>query len=232
MVDFKDYMKQREGSKLHTRYYVEVDGKKRRVPGVTTVLDNIGWNKRTLMAWQRKKMDAGEDPDAHRDTAALLGTLAHKMIEYWYRGEEPDLSAYPTDLIPLAEGAFRNFVDIALAMKFAGTEMETVVVSNEHRYGGSIDLLGYRNETARILADFKTTENVYPEHKIQLAAYKRAYEETHDDKIDEAWLFCIGKERGTCAAHQLTEDDLQYGDEAFLAARTLHELHNRMNRKG
>ena len=61
-------------TKAHTAYKLK-DGT--RVKGVTTILNNLGWNKNVLVAWARRTALAGDDPDAVLKEAGAIGTLAH-----------------------------------------------------------------------------------------------------------------------------------------------------------
>jgi len=40
------------------------------VKGVTTILENLGWNKQVLIAWSRKTALAGIDPTKVKEEAA------------------------------------------------------------------------------------------------------------------------------------------------------------------
>ncbi len=50
---------------------------------------------------------------------------------------------------------------------------EMVVFSEEFGYAGTIDIL-YQDKEGMHLADFKTGKEVYPEHMMQISAYKHA----------------------------------------------------------
>ena len=57
---------------------------------------------------------------------------------------------------------------------------ECQVVSEIHRYGGTLDLVATIDGVPSLL-DFKTGRGVYPEHRIQLAAYGQAWNEAHPE---------------------------------------------------
>jgi hypothetical protein len=48
--------------------------------------------------------------------------------------------------------------------------LETPLISELYRYGGTSDFLGYVNGRLTLL-DFKTGKAIYPDHFIQLAGY-------------------------------------------------------------
>ena len=70
-------------TKQHTVYKTS-DGE--RLPGVTTVINELGWNKNMLIAWSRREALAGNDPNKIKDEAAKPGTLTHSFIEGHIKG--------------------------------------------------------------------------------------------------------------------------------------------------
>jgi len=57
--------------------YKNAQGK--RIPGVTTVISNLGWSKGGLMHWAWEQGINGIDYKETRDKAADTGTIAHAM---------------------------------------------------------------------------------------------------------------------------------------------------------
>jgi hypothetical protein len=196
-------------TKAHTRYRNE-EGK--IVPSVTTIIgSNLGWNKGPLIAWARREALAGNDPEKQKDEAADIGTLAHALIEEYITDKAPHLEIVPVDRdlysphnLEQAENAFDAFkvweekynVDITDER----TRSEERLVSEWFQYGGTLDLIAPIDGVLSLI-DFKSTNAVYPEHRIQLAAYQWLYEE-HYGISPPTHLLQIGKEEPTFHHYQ------------------------------
>lgn len=202
--------------------YRLADGTK--VPGVTTVLSGIGWNKNQLLWWAWSEGQAGRD---FRDTsgkAADIGTCAHLMVECDVLGTDADLSSFTTDTVEKARPAFAAWRQWALGANCTIVATEASLVSEQYRYGGTLDAIASIGGQLQVL-DFKTSKAVYPDHLIQLAAYQRLWNETHpaEQLAPGAMLLRIGKD-GAFASHGFTQAQLDRGWEAFLHARGLYDL--------
>ena len=165
-----------------------------KVPGVTTVLQGLGWNKGALMYWAWDQGRNGKDFRETKDDAADLGTLVHTLIEAEMRGT-------PTPTIPLemkekAENGLLGFYEWRDAFKLESTGSEVALVSEQYKYGGTIDYPCLLNGR-RVILDLKTSKDVYADHRIQLAAYGALWNETHpDDPATGYHLLRVGKEDG------------------------------------
>jgi hypothetical protein len=70
--------------------------------------------------------------------------------------------------------------------------VEFTVASLRHKYAGTLDLVCNLNGK-RVLIDFKTNKGgIYFSNKLQVMAYKEAFEETTDEHIDECWVLRLG----------------------------------------
>lgn len=215
-------------TKVHTRYK-NTEGKV--VPSVTTIIDNIGWNKHILMAWVKRTTLEGEDPDKVRDKAADIGTIAHAMIEEHITSEAPHLETIyaerdeysSADLIK-AEIAFEAYLIWEKSMDIDLTDervrSEVRMVSEWYQYGGTADFLAPLGDVF-CLIDFKSSNGVYREHVIQLAAYEWMVEENMGLAVP-AHLLQVGKDEPDFHHYQFT--DLSNAFNAFKAARQLHDL--------
>ena len=167
-------------TQAHQRYRSRIDmqknGKGKIFPGVTTILDTeLGWNKRTLINWARREAMADRDPDLVLQDAGDIGTLTHNMIEAHIRGEDADTSHFSAEQIKQAENGYLAFLEWEPDdIEYLYIEQE--VISETLRYGGTLDIIA---QTEGVVAqiDLKTSKYIYDEQKVQLAAYKYAYEE-------------------------------------------------------
>lgn len=231
-------------TKAHQRYFVE--GK--RVPGVTTILNNLGWNKNALIAWARREGMEGRDPNKVRDQAADRGTLAHALIEEYLAKQlgiedrEVDRTEWAQADLEVAENAFLAFLEWESGVKLEPIGLEYQLAHGSLRYGGTIDLLAWLNGSLAVV-DFKTTNGVYREHRIQVAAYaeivvynlspvgdlKELWQEVQDLGIEEdpeVHLLQLSKDDGTFSHHKYDNLDDEWS--VFLNCLQLHELQKKL----
>ncbi|MBN2287096.1 MAG: hypothetical protein JXI43_11660 [Tissierellales bacterium] len=208
-------------TRAHQRYRLQ-DGT--IVPGVTTIINqSLGWSKDALIAWARREALAGNDPMKIRDQAADIGTLTHHLIECHIKGTEPDTTEYAPADVDKAETGFLAFLEWEDHFRVEHVRSEIQLVSERHRFGGTIDDIA-RNNGSLWLLDIKTSKGIYPEHKIQVAAYKRVYEEVSKERIDEVHILQIDKEEGAFHHHRLSEKDVELGWAVFLHCLGLYNL--------
>ena len=199
----------------------------KRVPGVTTIISgNLGWNKQQLMHWANAQ---GLDGKSHREVAekaADIGTVAHKMVELEITGQKFDWPQLGMDMgldsdgIKKAQLAFSAFVEWRELVNFELLHAEHLLVSEELQVGGQIDIAAVQNKTA--IVDIKTSNDVYADHKIQIAAYGALWNEHYpDNPIEAYYILKLGKD-GSFAYYYWPE--LANGLEAFKLLRRLHGL--------
>ena len=163
--------------KAHQRYRLK-DGS--IVPGVTTITGILGFNKQTLINWARNEALAGRDPNKIKDETAMIGTLAHYLIECGLSGKPPSTKDYTPDQVERAEHALHSFNQWISQHELAPMLIEGQLVSEEHQYGGTIDCWAHLDDVPTLL-DFKTSSGVWLEHKIQVAAYWKLLQENGYD---------------------------------------------------
>jgi hypothetical protein len=144
------------------------------VPGVTTVLQIL--NKPALIQWAWDLGRQGLDWREVRDSAGDVGTLAHYLIMCTLKGETPDTSEYSQADIQKANNCLAKFKNWLKEHPVSPIMIETPLVSEEYKYGGTLDLFAEYNDEF-ILVDFKTGKALYDEYFYQLTAYRRLLEE-------------------------------------------------------
>jgi hypothetical protein len=155
----------------------EIDGEK--VPGVTTVLSRFK-ESGALMYWAWKQGTEGKDFRETKQAAADAGTLAHDMVEHDIYGQAFDLSGYADETIKKATGAFNAYKEWKQQTNLQVVEAETPLVSKVYRFGGTPDAMAVRGELS--LLDWKTSNGIYADYLLQLAAYQILWEENHPDR--------------------------------------------------
>jgi len=137
------------------------------VPGATTITGQI--NKPALVGWAAKKTREGKDYRAIAEEAKQIGILAHEMVRCELMGGEPDLADYSDNQIDKARNAMLKFLAYQDEYSLEPVLIETPLVSEKYRYGGTPDYYGKRMGVDTYL-DWKTG-GVYPESYYQATAY-------------------------------------------------------------
>lgn len=200
-------------------YYTK-DGLKR--PSVTTILSRFK-ESGGLINWaytqgrQHGRMEAlGQEAPANLydevGKAASIGTLVHAMAEDFVNGRDPMKrfeysDAYMSEddrkKAMLAYQAFRNWMD---QTRITIESTEVAMVSEKMQCGGTLDWVGRMPDGALVIGDIKTSNSVYADHIVQVAAYRLMWNECFPDKplIDAAHICQFNKEFGDFAHHFYT----------------------------
>ncbi|KKL46413.1 hypothetical protein LCGC14_2345790, partial [marine sediment metagenome] len=108
-----------------------------------------------------------------KEDAADIGTETHGIIESILDGGKPDVPDVLTQVIESFK-AFWSQANLEII------DAEVMVYSAEHRYAGTIDFVASNKTTGqRWILDWKTSNGLYKETTLQLAAYGHAYDEMH-----------------------------------------------------
>jgi hypothetical protein len=210
-------------TKVHTRYKLE-DGTP--VPGATTVIGIL--DKPALINWAWKLGLEGKDYKKVRDTAASIGTIAHYLAECDIKNEKPDLSEYSPNDVDKAETAFLAWLEFKNQNHLEPIASELQLVSETHKYGGTIDLYAKLNGGGECLIDLKTSSGLWPEMRLQMAAYKNLLIE-HGKTVSNVHLLRIDKETGEFNHHRI--GDLSEEWEMFKHLITVYNLKQKVWKK-
>lgn len=154
-----------------------IDGE--RVPGTTTILSRFK-ESGALMWWAWDQGRQGKDFRETKQAAADAGTIAHLMVECDIYGAPFDASPYAPELLDKAHGAFKGYLEWKQQTQLQVVESEVALVSRAYRYGGTLDAVAVRGSLA--LLDWKTSNGVYADYLLQLAAYGQLWNEHHPDQ--------------------------------------------------
>lgn len=191
-----------------------------RVPGVTTIC-NVAKDSGGLIHWAWQLGIDGKDYRAVRDAAANAGTLAHQAVEAYIRGV-PYLMAGEPEVVQRAQQAFDAFLEWAEQTRLKATHPEVTLVSERYRLGGTFDALLVSDK--RAMGDWKSSDGLYPEMLMQIAAYGKLWEEAHpDEPITGGYhLLRFDKTHGDYTHRYWPELGVAW--EAFLHCRALYDL--------
>lgn len=200
-----------------------VNKQKKRLSGTTTIISqNLGWNKGALMYWSWREGCEGRDYKKTRDSAADAGTVCHAMIDAHIKGSNLDISDYSSDIRSKAETGFLNFLEWKKMVRLVPLATEVHLVSEVYQYGATPDLIGTVGDKLALI-DWKTSNGVYEDHLLQLAAYKIAWEENNPDQplLGGYHLLRVAKESGSFHHHHW--DALPEAWEVFTHLLALHK---------
>lgn len=237
---------------MPTQVYRTADGK--RVPSVTTICSRFKDSGGLIhWAWKlayeplmeaRALMQNGRnftaflaaDPANYdyrqvREKAADAGTIAHAMVECFIRGRVFDPGAYNPALVELACPAYEAFLAWALQSKLQIIDTERPLVSEKHRFGGTRDAILV--DGRRSVGDWKSSNDIYPEYLVQLAAYG-ILDEEDGNTIDGGYhLLRFSKQSEPTDPVHFTHhywSQLDPAREAFLAMRGLYDTMKRLEK--
>jgi hypothetical protein len=194
-----------------------------KIPGTTTV---IGRFKESggLLQWAFKQGQSGAVTlYEERDKAAEAGTIAHDMIECAILKRDRPAFTCAAELLTKAENAYQQFVEWREQTRIEIIATETAYVSERHQFGGTIDAIGRDAKGRIVLVDWKTSNAVYQDYLIQLAAYALLLEECKPEWKPEAFhLLRVSKESADFAHHFFGE--LEQAKRAFVLMRELYDI--------
>lgn len=208
-------------------------------PSVSTILDAYPKNYQ-FYEWLKRE---GENADNIRDAAASSGSLVHQATEAYDKGETVSLfdSSGRIKYSTREWSLFEKYVQFSNQYKPEVISIEENLVSTKLRIGGTLDRrlnLTLGGTTTKLLIDIKTSNMMHNHFWLQLAAYKKLYEEFHpDDPIDgTAILWLNAKTRGESKTKGIIQGrgwqlvfpdkDNEYYWDLFQATQKLWEVEN------
>ena len=218
----------------HPRKGYYFNGK--QVPGVTTIIGRFK-DSGSLLYWafeQGKAAERGEISQLYdkRDEAAESGTLAHSLVEAYIHGETlPNLSAYPKEIAQHAQQGYENYLHWQEDNRIQIVYQEVQLVSAEHLFGGCPDAIGKDSQGRLVILDWKTSNGVYQDYLIQIAAYHHLWIENHPDEpiAGGFHLLRFSKEHADFAHHYWSELDDAW--EQFLLFRKAFDLDKKLKKR-
>jgi hypothetical protein len=217
------------------QYNVIINGRKYKVPSVTGVCALLAkpalipWAVNSAIAVCQESIAPGVEhsqlfleevfraaKSAHRgikSDAASKGTNIHKDIE---RGL---LDSDGTEALSGSAIAVKKFLDDEGVRHL---ELERRIYSRVHRFSGTLDLLGQDKDGRLVLLDYKTSKSIYPEFRLQTAAYCKALEEELSVTIDRRIIVQISAD-GELTPHYYERPTLRGDWSAFLGLLAVYK---------
>ena len=170
---------------VDSEHYYWVDGK--FTPAVTRILDEAA-----PVAFALRQFFLRNTVDSAKkilEETGVFGSMIHADIERLLKGEELDLTKHETKAKKHLMSFHNWFHEFKPDMD--SLKPESTIASLKHRYAGTLDLACTRKGKKWII-DFKTGSGIYHNHELQLAAYRGAYEEMHNTKVDHVAIVRTG----------------------------------------
>jgi hypothetical protein len=204
-------------TKQHTVYKAK-DGK--RVPGTTTILGLL--DKPALKYWANKIGLAGIEIRSYVDEKADIGKCAHYRIECEVKNEEPDLSIYSPWVVEQSDNCMLKWWEWCRGKDITWIGSELELVSETHRYGGTVDLYAKVNGELTLI-DIKTSgSGIWPEMKYQTAGAYRMLLEENGYPVEKVKILRIGRDEEE-GFEEATIGNWDAHTEVFLLCRKLYE---------
>lgn len=184
-----------------------------KIPGVTTVLGRFK-ESGGLLHWAYKtgrthgyaegigKPIPGASLYTERDDAGTAGNLAHDMIECDILGKEFIPPKDPAaGLMIMAKNGFDQYKEWRDQSKMEIIATEQSLVSEVYQYGGTVDAIGRDAKDRIVLLDWKTSNGIYTDYLLQLAAYALLLEERTEWRPTGFHLLRFSKESADFGHH-------------------------------
>ena len=204
-----------------------------RVPSVTTMISNckIGGID-PLLSWANTEGLAGRNYRDTRQAAADAGTCAHERVYCHVHGKPVERNGYSDEIWRRSQPPFDAFLEWAGQTKLELLAGELPLVSEKHKYGGTLDAIALNEKL--VLADWKTSNGVWPEYLIQARAYGELWNENNPDYQVEGYMIArFSKQETVDQPVSFTVhwwDHLDPAWEAFLLMRRLYDLNKTLKK--
>lgn len=207
------------------------------VPGTTTILGRFD-DKSALMFWAFEKGKtvglAGEHNARLYDKKeeADIGSHVHAMVLEDLHGRP--LPAFPQEftdeMVVMAQAAFHNYKRELRRSKAFFMPVETQLVSEKYRYGGTPDAV-VQFEDVVDGADWKTSKSVFLSHLLQGSAYRQLWNENHPTTPMVGFrIYRFAKESGAFAEHYYGPETLDLAFKQFVLFREAWDYDKRLKK--
>lgn len=168
--------------------------------------------------------DASKNWRKKLDEAANIGDQVHEWAEQFAQAQideavEPPELPQDNDEVLKGVNAFLKWYN---EHDIEFLETERIVYSKKHDYIGTADVVARIGNT-KYATDYKTSKGVYPEHKLQLAGYRAAYNEEAEyvgfEPVEKSALLHFSKTDGDFKFIAPQDHDKDF--DAFLSCLTL-----------
>jgi hypothetical protein len=230
-----------------------------KLPSVTTILSRFK-EAGGLIHWAWQLGMEGKDYRQVRDAAADAGTIANLMVEADIRGyRQPQIPVMPSfpvfemnsdkewinnlthyiedykkweeekDKWEKATKAFEAYKEWKSQTQLVSEYTEVSLTCECHQTGGTLDTILVQNK--RSMGDWKSSNAIYLEYLIQLAAYKHLWEVNRPDEPIEGGFHLLRFSKDNCDFTHHYWANLDEAWTAFEHMRELYELTKKLKKR-
>ena len=212
--------------------YRNAEGKK--IPGTTTITGHRKADVEGLLVWANRLGQEGLGHREARDAAASIGTVVHDMVEAHSLGRSAEsvrkkYAMLKPDQFNAADQGFHAYLEWIDQTRFEVVETEMPLVSEEYQFGGTPDAI-FEKDGKLALGDWKSSNAIYPDYIVQLAAYRQLWRENREQDLDSFHLLRFGKEFGDFHHHSWPVQVLDLAWDAFKHMRDLYEIDKQLKK--
>lgn len=198
-----------------------------RVPSVTTIISRFK-ESGGLIHWAWQLGTEGKDYREERDRAADIGSMVHAAVEAWAHGKHYVFEGEPT-MVEKARNGYAAFLEWATSTKLQVTHPEGSMVSETWKFGGTPDAILVSGK--RAIGDWKSSNALYPEYLIQIAAYGKLWEENHPDELITGGYHLLRFDKTHGDFTHKWWGELETAWQAFLRLRDLYEFDKKLKQR-
>lgn len=208
------------GKSSHIKYKL-ADGTP--VPGVSTIKDLLG-PVGGLGYWGFMVGKSGEVDNYWGYMAGLAsaGTACHVVIEAHLKGETLDVTDFTGKELAIAYTALEKFKKWAEGKTIRLIYSEKPLVSEEHRYGGTLDLYCEVDGLFTVI-DIKSSKEPRLEMLVQAASYRTLVEES-GDPVDQIMVIALGRDAADPIKVRIVKDTTPLW-EVFTHLMNIHRVY-------
>jgi hypothetical protein len=164
---------------------------------------------------------AGQEKEHRKQLKAAeeLGTQVHALIEHHLKGLL-GIDVPAPEVSDEAHFCYSDFERWAKDAQLRPVALERIVVSHRHGFCGTLDFIGWCEGHLEVL-DWKTSNGIYPEMRLQSVAYRKAVEEM-GLPLPGGRLIRLPKDKAEPPEVYVVKDDPDAAFGAFLGLLAAH----------
>ncbi len=162
--------------------------------------------------------DAAKQHCIVKKKAGERGSTIHDLVSKWIKKENFEI---PED--EMIRNGFDAFLKFQKEHKAKWLESEKIVYSVKNNYVGILDALAMIDDKLTLI-DFKSSNGIWPEMRLQVAGYQIAWEEMTKRKIQKSTIIRFSKDTGEFEYRIMSDPKLD--QKAFLACVTIKRALN------
>ena len=167
-------------------------------------------------------------PMTEAKKAANIGSIVHDFAYLFELGEEEKAKALKKEAMDTPDWVkVKNGIDKFLEWKWSNRDVliatERIVASPDIEAAGKFDRLAYREGVGVVLSDFKTSNGIYVDQFIQIAAYSMMAKDWLDIDVNAYEVLHFSKKNGAFKTQIIT--DLQERQDFAQMVRTCRDVY-------